>query len=299
MTKEARNTKHETDSPGARFRNALTQPPLMVPGVFNALTARLAERAGFRAVYQSGAALSASLAALPDVGIVTQTEFAEQGRYLASAVSIPVISDADTGFGEALAVERTVAIFESAGLAGLHLEDQQMPKRCGHLSGKSLVSTAEMVSKLKAAVAARRDSSFVIIARTDGRASEGLEAAIERAQAYVEAGADLIFPEALESPDEFGQFAEAMRVPLLANMTEFGKSPLLSASELSKLGYAAVLFPVTMLRVAAKAVEEALAQLARDGSQKDFVDRMQTRAELYDLLDYTGFEARDRTYFGR
>jgi methylisocitrate lyase len=210
-----------------------------------------------------------------------------------------VISDADTGFGEALAVERTVALFESTGLGGLHLEDQQMPKRCGHLSGKTLVSTAEMVSKLKAAVAARRDPSFVIIARTDARASEGIEAAIERAHAYVEAGADMIFPEALESPDEFGQFAKAMRVPLLANMTEFGKSPLLSASELSQLGYAAVLFPVTMLRVAAKAVEEALAQLARDGSQRGFVDRMQTRAELYDLLDYTGFEARDRTYFGR
>jgi methylisocitrate lyase len=173
-----------------------------------------------------------------------------------------------------------------------------MLKRCGHLSGKALVSTAEMVSKLKAAVAARRDPSFVIIARTDGRASEGIESAIERAQAYVEAGADMIFPEALESPDEFGRFASAIKVPLLANMTEFGKSPLLSATELGKLGYAAVLFPVTMLRVAAKAVEQALAQLARDGSQKNFVDRMQTRAELYDLLDYTGFEARDRAYFG-
>jgi methylisocitrate lyase len=286
-------------TPGKRFRDALKRTPLLIPGVFNALTARLAERAGFRAAYQSGAALSASLAAVPDVGLVTQTEFAEQGRYLASAVSIPVISDADTGFGEALAVERTVALFESAGLAGLHLEDQQMPKRCGHLSGKTLVSTAEMVSKLKAAVAARRDPSFVIIARTDGRASEGLEAAIERAQAYAEAGADMIFPEALESPDEFGRFASAINVPLLANMTEFGKSPLLSAPELSQLGFAAVLFPVTMLRVAAKAVEEALAQLACDGSQKGFVDRMQTRAELYDLLDYTGFEARDRTYFGR
>jgi methylisocitrate lyase len=298
MTKEARSTKSETDSPGRRFRGALKQPPLMIPGVFNALTARLAERAGFRAVYQSGAALSASLAAVPDVGLLTQTEFTEQGRYLAAAVSIPVISDADTGFGEALAVERTVALFESAGLAGLHLEDQQMPKRCGHLSGKTLVSTAEMVSKLKAAVAARRDPSFVIIARTDGRASEGIEAAIERAHAYVEAGADLIFPEALESPEEFGRFASAIKVPLLANMTEFGKSPLLSASELAKLGYAAVLFPVTMLRVAAKAVENAMAQLARDGSQKGFVDRMQTRAQLYELLDYTGFESRDRTYFG-
>ena len=288
-----------TPSPGKQFRDALKQPPLMIPGVFNALTARLAERDGFRAAYQSGAALSASLAAVPDVGLVTQTEFAAQGHYLAAAVSIPVISDADTGFGEALAVERTVALFESAGLAGLHLEDQQMPKRCGHLSGKTLVSTAEMVSKLKAAVAARRDPSFVIIARTDGRASEGIESAIERAHAYVEAGADMIFPEALETPDEFGRFAGAVKAPLLANMTEFGKSPLLSASELAKLGYAAVLFPVTMLRVAAKAVEEALAQLARDGSQKGLIDRMQTRAELYKLLDYTGFEARDQTYFGR
>src|SRR5580704_7841858 len=286
------------DSPGARFREALKQPPLLIPGVFNALAARLAERAGFRAVYQSGAALSAGLA-LPDVGLVTQTEFAEQGRYLASAVSIPVISDADTGFGEALAVERTVALFESAGLAGLHLEDQKLPKRCGHLSGKTLVSRDEMVSKLRAAVAARRDPNFVIIARTDARAGEGFDAAIERAQAYVEAGADMIFPEALETPDEFGRFARSIKAPLIANMTEFGKSPLLSGKELAKLGYSAVLFPVTTLRVAARAVEEALAQLARDGSQKDFVDRMQTRAELYDLLDYTGFEARDRTYFGR
>jgi methylisocitrate lyase len=298
MTKEARSTKSEVDSPGKQFRDLLKQPPLMIPGVFNALSARLAERAGFRAAYQSGAALSASLAAVPDVGMITQTEFAQQGHYLAAAVSIPIISDADTGFGEALVVERTVALFESAGLAGLHLEDQQLPKRCGHLSGKTLVTRAQMVSKLKAAVAARRDPSFVIIARTDARASEGIDAAIERAQAYIEAGADMIFPEALESPDEFGRVASALKVPLLANITEFGKSPLLSGSELAGLGYAAVLFPVTMLRVAMKAVEEALAQLARDGSQKGFLDRMQTRAELYELLDYTGFEARDRTYFG-
>jgi methylisocitrate lyase len=286
-----------TQSAGARFREALKAPPLVIPGVFNALSARLAERTGFRAVYQSGAALSAGLA-LPDVGLVTQTEFAEQGRYLAHAVSIPVISDADTGFGEALAVERTVSLFESAGLAGLHLEDQHLPKRCGHLSGKSLVSRDEMVSKLKAAVAARRDPSFVIIARTDARAVEGIDSAIERAQAYVEAGADMIFPEALETPEEFGRFARAIHVPLIANMTEFGKSPLLSAQELANLGYAAVLFPVTTLRVAMKAVEAALGQLVREGTQKGLLDRMQTRAELYDLLDYSGFEERDRSYFG-
>jgi methylisocitrate lyase len=285
------------NSPGARFREALKQPPLMIPGVFNALVARLAERAGFRAVYQSGAALSAGFA-LPDVGLVTQTEFAEQGRYLASAVSIPVISDADTGFGEALAVERTVEFFESAGLAGLHLEDQQLPKRCGHLSGKHLVSRDEMVSKLKAAVAARRDPNFVIIARTDARAVEGFDAAVERAKAYVKAGADMIFPEALETAEEFAHLAREIEVPLIANMTEFGKSPLLSAGELAKLGYAALLFPVTTLRIAMKAVETALNEMAKEGTQKRILDRMQTRAELYDLLDYQGFEARDRRYFG-
>jgi methylisocitrate lyase len=285
------------DSPGRRFREALAKPPLVIPGVFNALAARLAERTGFRAVYQSGAALSAGLA-LPDVGLVTQTEFAEQGHYLASAVSIPVISDADTGFGEALAVERTVALFESAGLAGLHLEDQQLPKRCGHLSGKTLVSQDEMAGKLKAAVAARRDPDFVIIARTDARAVEGFDAAVKRAQAYLDAGADMIFPEALETPDEFGRFARAIEAPLIANMTEFGKSPLLSAHELAKLGYAAVLFPVTTLRVAMKAVESALAEIAREGTQQGVLDRMQSRAELYRLLDYEGFEERDRGYFG-
>ena len=286
-----------TAAPGRRLREALQDPPLVIPGVFNALTARLAERCGFRAVYQSGAALSAGLA-LPDVGLVTQTEFAEQGRSLTAAVSIPVISDADTGFGEALAVERTVALFESAGLAGLHLEDQQLPKRCGHLSGKSLVTRDEMVGKLKAAVAARRDPSFVIIARTDARAVEGFDAAIERGQAYMEAGADMIFPEALETPDEFGRFAGAVRAPLIANMTEFGKSPLLSVQDLAKLGYSAVLFPVTTFRAAMKAVENALRQIAREGTQKGFLDRMQTRAELYELLDYQGFEERDRSYFG-
>ncbi|MEX0700479.1 MAG: methylisocitrate lyase [Planctomycetales bacterium] len=285
-------------SPGRRFRDALAQPPLVVPGVFDALAARIAERAGFRAAYQSGAALSAGLAALPDVGLLTQTEFAAQGRYLARAVEIPVLSDADTGFGEALSVERTVQLFEAAGLAGLHLEDQELPKRCGHLSGKRLVSAEAMCAKLRAAVAARRDPDFVVIARTDARASEGIEAAIDRAGAYVAAGADLIFPEALETPDEFGRFAEALDVPLIANMTEFGKSPLLSAGELHRLGYAAVLFPVTLLRLAMKAVERGLAEIAATGTQAGLVGEMLTRAELYDLLGYADFEDRDRRYFG-
>src|SRR5579871_6130279 len=242
-------------TPGARLRQAYSERTIAIPGAFNALVARMAERAGFAAVYQSGAALSAGLAALPDVGLLTQSEFTEQARYLASAVDIPVISDADTGFGEPLAVERTVEQFERAGLAGLHLEDQELPKRCGHLSGKSLVSCSEMVSKLEAAVAARHDPNFVIIARTDARASEGMESAVERARAYLDAGADMIFPEALQTPDEFARFGKELGAPLIANMTEFGKSPLLSVAELSEMGFRAVLFPVTLFRVAMLAAE--------------------------------------------
>jgi len=285
-------------SPGRKFRQALEQAPIAIPGVFNALVARMAERAGFRAVYQSGAAVSAGLAALPDIGLITQTEFARQGRYLADAVDIPVISDADTGFGAALSVERTVREFEAAGLAGLHLEDQQLPKRCGHLSGKSIVETDEMVGKIKAAVGARIDPDFVIIARTDARAVEEFDSVVDRTVAYVEAGADMIFPEALESAEEFASFAKAVNVPLIANMTEFGKSPLLTLKELGDMGYAAVLFPVTMFRVAMNAVEQSLAQLAANGTQKGLVDTMQTRAKLYDLLDYKEFEERDKHYFG-
>ena len=284
--------------PGTQFRNALADGPIAVPGVFNALTARIAQRAGFRAVYQSGAALSAGLAATPDVGLLTQTEFAQQGAYLAQAVSIPVISDADTGFGEPLAVERTIRAYESAGLAGLHLEDQQLPKRCGHLSGKTLVSVDEMLAKVKAAVSARNDPSFVIIARTDARAVDGIDAAIDRAQRYVDAGADMIFPEALKSADEFAHFARSVSVPLIANMTEFGKSDLLTLAQLGDLGYAAVLFPVTIFRVATRAAETALETLASGGTQKPLLDSMQTRAELYDLLGYERFEQRDRAYFG-
>lgn len=284
-------------NPGAQFREALREPPLIVPGVFNALTARMAQRCGFRAVYQSGAALSAGLAAVPDVGLVTQTEFAGQGRYLAQAVSLPVISDADTGFGEPLAVERTVRLFENAGLAGLHLEDQQLPKRCGHLSGKTLVDRSEMQARLRAAVAARNDPDFVIIARTDARGVSGMDDALDRAKACVDAGADMIFPEALESADEFARFADEISVPLIANMTEFGKSPLIPADELAGLGFAAVLFPVTAFRAAMKAAEQTLATLLEHGTQRELLESLQTRSELYDLLDYEDFDERDRAYF--
>ena len=258
----------------------------------------MAQRAGFRALYQSGAALSADLAGLPDVGLLTQTEFARAAQYLTQAVSVPVVSDADTGFGEALAVERTVRLFEQSGLAGLHLEDQDFPKRCGHLSGKMLVTRESMVAKIRAATAARRDASFVIIARTDARGVSGIDEALARAKAYLDAGADMIFPEALESPAEFERFSREISAPLIANMTEFGKSPLLTARQLGEMGYRGVLFPVTLFRTAMKAVESALARLAADGTQAGFLDVMQTRSELYDLLDYTDFEARDRRYFG-
>ena len=285
-----------TRSPGQRFRDACSAGTIAIPGVFNALTARLAEQAGYQAIYQSGASLSAGLAAVPDIGLLTATEFVTQGRYLAQAVSIPLISDADTGFGEPLAVERTVQQYEAAGLAGLHLEDQALPKRCGHLDGKSLVSTADMVAKIRAAVAARKDPTFVIIARTDARGVDGFDAAVARSQAYLAAGADMIFPEALETVTEFARFATTVKAPLLANMTEFGKSPLLSLTELADMGYAAALFPVTLFRVAMQAVESALNQLAAEGTQRNFVATMQTRKRLYELLDYSDYDRRDQQY---
>ncbi|MFN0197262.1 MAG: methylisocitrate lyase [Planctomycetaceae bacterium] len=285
------------ETPGKKLRREFANGPVAIPGVFNALTAKLAASKGFRVLYQSGAALSAGWAGLPDIGLVTQTEFAEQARYLTQAVDVPIISDADTGFGEALAVQRTVQLFESAGLAGLHIEDQVMPKRCGHLSGKSLIGTDEMARKIRAAVAARSDADFVIIARTDARSVEGFSAAVERANAYRDAGADVIFPEALESREEFGEFARQVSGTLLANMTEFGKSPLLSVAELGSLGYAGVLFPVTLLRAAMHAASHLLDEIAAHGTQQRRLGEMLTRAELYELLGYQDYEARDRSFF--
>ncbi len=283
--------------PGAVFRELISQGTIMIPGVFNALVARMAERAGFKAVYQSGAALSAGLAALPDIGLISQTEFALQGKYLAEAVSIPVISDADTGFGETMSVERTVTEYEASGLAGLHLEDQQLPKRCGHLSGKTLVTQEEMVGKIHAAVSARHSDQFVIIARTDAKEVNGIDDAIKRAQAYVDAGADMIFPEAMQTKEEFEKFAEAISVPLMANMTEFGKSPLFSADELEQMGYAAVLFPVSLFRIGMQAVENALEEIQESKTQAGLLKKMQPRSRLYEFLDYEGFDKRDQKYF--
>jgi methylisocitrate lyase len=265
--------------------------------VFSPLVAKLAERVGFRAVYLSGGALSASYG-VPDVGLLCLTEFVDEARRITQATPLPLVCDADTGFGEALNAERTVELFEAAGVAGIHLEDQNLPKRCGHLSGKSLVEPEVMVAKLRAAVAARLDPAFVIIARTDARGVTGFDDAVRRARLYLEAGADAIFPEGLESADEFARFAKEVPAVLLANMTEFGRSPLLDVATLGAMGYRLVLFPLTAFRAAMKAAEETMADLHRSGHQRASVPRMLTRQQLYDLLGYTGYEARDRAYFG-
>jgi methylisocitrate lyase len=283
-------------SPGSLLRAAVEDTTIQIPGAFNALVARLIERQGFGAVYLSGAAFSAAALGLPDIGLFTLTELAQQTATLARSVSIPVIVDADTGFGEAVNVERTIRELEAAGAAAIQLEDQRLPKRCGHLTGKSLVSADEMCAKLRAAVATRQDPDLVIIARTDARGVTSLDEAIERAKSYLAAGADWIFPEALESREEFEQFSREIDAPLVANMTEFGKSPLLQLDDLADLGYAGVLYPVTTLRVAMKAIEAALALLDQEGTQAELLDLMQTREELYDLLDYGDYQRRDRGY---
>ena len=283
-------------SPGRRLRQAIEDTTIAVPGAPFALTGRLIESAGFGAAYVSGAAFSAGSLSVVDEGLFTLTELAEHVRRLTSAVTIPVIVDADTGFGETANVERTIHELERAGAAAIQLEDQQLPKKCGHLSGKTLVSPAEMSAKVRAAAAARRDPGTVIIARTDARGVTDLDDAIARAHAYLQAGADWIFPEALTSTDEFARFAEAVDAPLVANMTEFGQSPLLEVDELADLGYAVVLYPVTLLRVTLKAMQAALAILATDGTQSELLDLMVTREELYELLKYDEFRRRQEGY---
>lgn len=286
-----------TNTPGARLRRAWVDGPVAVPGVFNCLAARMAKRAGFRAVYLSGGALSAA-SGVPDVGILTQSEFLDEARRLAAATDLPLLCDADTGFGEAVNAERTVRLMGQAGVAGVHLEDQVLPKRCGHLSGKQLVEPAEMAAKLRAAAAGKTDPDFVLIARTDARGVNGFDDVVARAELYLSSGADVIFPEALQSEDEFAEFARRVKAPLLANMTEFGKSPAIPRPRLKELGYEIALYPLTAFRVAMKAAQEAYVQLAAGDDQQRLLDGMLTRATLYDLLDYDDFQARDRAFFG-
>ena len=268
------------------LRRAIRKECIVMPGAFNAATARLVERCGFPAVYVSGAGLANAAAGVPDIGLLSLTEVAQLAGYIADAVRIPALVDADTGFGGPQNVARSVQTFERAGLAGMHLEDQTFPKRCGHLAGKELIPAAEMAGKIRAAVRARSDADFLIVARTDARSVEGFEAAVARAQNYLKAGADAIFPEALESIEEFREFARNVRAPLLANMTEFGRGPLLSARQLAGMGYRMVIFPLTALRVSMKAAEDCLRDLKRRGTQRAWLDRMLTRQQLYDLLGY-------------
>lgn len=270
----------------SRLRELIAKEAIMMPGVPNASIARQVERLGFDAVYVSGAGMANATAGVPDIGLLTLTEVARLAGYIARAVKIPAIVDADTGFGGSENVARTIRELEAAGLAGCHIEDQEFPKRCGHLAGKSLIDIDEMTERIKAAVAARRDPEFMIIARTDARAVEDFDRTIDRAQRYVQAGADAIFPEALQSADEFRDFASKIDVPLLANMTEFGKSPLLSFKELAGFGYRMVIFPQSAFRVSMKASHKLLRALKESGTQKELLDDMQTREELYELLDY-------------
>jgi methylisocitrate lyase len=284
-------------TPGQKLRNAWAAAPFALPGVFNALVAKMAERLGFKGVYISGGALSASHG-VPDVGLLSLNDFLDQARSITQATSLPLLCDADTGFGEALNVERSVQLFEAAGVAGIHLEDQQLPKRCGHLSGKALVEPEVMAAKIRAATAARRDPSFVIIARTDARGVYGFDDAVKRARLYLEAGADAIFPEALETEAEFAAFAKAVPARLLANMTEFGRSPNFDVETLGRLGYRMILFPLSAFRSAMAAAHSTLEAIANQGHQRDAIPGMLTRADLYDLLGYKGYEERDRGYFG-
>jgi methylisocitrate lyase len=265
---------------------------VVVPGIFNGLTALLAAKAGARALYLSGAAFSASMG-LPDVGLVTLDELVRAMRQIARATRVPTIVDADTGFGGPLNVMRTVRELEGAGAAAVQVEDQEDPKRCGHLEGKVVTDVERMVEKVRAAATARRD--LRVIARTDARATHGFDEAVARGRAYRGAGADVIFPEALETEDELSAYASAVDAPLLANMTEFGRSPMLSAERLAELGYRLVVFPVSAARVAAKQVERFYAELLRDGVQTRWLDRMLTREELYGLIGYDAYAELDRS----
>lgn len=266
---------------------------MQIPGAFNALSARAVEKANFEAVYISGAGLANAVYGLPDVGLTTLTEAAEHARRIVSAVKIPVVSDCDTGFGDSINAARSVEQMEAAGVSAIHLEDQVLPKKCGHLDGKELISAEAMAEKLRAARAARSDQDFMIIARTDARGVTSFDDAVDRAKRYLDAGADAIFPEAMPSADELARFAEKVKAPLMANMTEFGKTPLLPLAELARLGYRMVIYPQTSLRVAFKSIAEMLADLQHRGDQTAWLPQMQTRQELYDLLDYEGLNQVD------
>lgn len=279
------------------FRERLATGELLrFPGAFNPLSARLIEQKGFDGVYISGAVLSADLG-LPDIGLTTLTEVAGRAKQIARMTELPAIVDADTGFGEPMNVARTVQEIEDAGLAGLHIEDQVNPKRCGHLDGKQVVDTSTALGRIRAAVDARRDANLLIMARTDIAAVDGLDAAIDRAKQLVDAGADAIFPEAMRSLEEFAAVREAVDVPILANMTEFGKSELFTSQQLADVGVNIVIWPVSLLRIAMGAAGRALDTLNDEGSLTGKLGEMQHRADLYELIDYEGYNRFDTSVF--
>ena len=279
------------------FRAMLADGDLhQFPGAFNPLCARLIERLGFDGVYVSGAVMAADLC-LPDIGIANQEEFVRRAQQTARVTDLPCFMDVDTGFGEPMSAARTVRMVEEAGLCGLHLEDQVMPKRCGHLDGKEVVDTTTMVQRIRAAADGRLDANLVIMARSDARAVEGLDQAIDRMKAYVDAGADMLFPEALKSLEEFERVRREIDVPMLANMTEFGKSRLLSRSELESLGFNVVIYPVTTLRLAMGEAERGLRHILEHGDQNAILGRMQHRRDLYELLDYERYSRFDQDLF--
>jgi methylisocitrate lyase len=287
-------------SAGARLRAALAQErPLQVVGTVNAYSALLAGRAGFRAIYLSGAGVANASFGLPDLGITSLNDVSEDVRRITGASPLPLLVDADTGWGAAFNISRTVSDLIRAGAAGCHLEDQVQTKRCGHRPGKALVPADEMVDRIKAAVDGRADREFVLMARTDAHAVEGQQAAIERAQRYVEAGADMIFAEALTTLDEYRQFTAAARVPVLANITEFGRTPLFTVAELATAGVSLVLYPLSAFRAMSKAAEVIYSSLRREGTQKSVVGYMQTRAELYEVLGYHDYERKLDELFSR
>ena len=281
----------ETQTPGNRLRHAVAaNNPLQVVGTVNAYSALLAERAGFRAIYLSGAGVANASFGLPDLGITSLNDVCEDVRRITSATDLPLLVDADTGWGAAFNISRTISDLIKSGAATCHLEDQVQAKRCGHRPGKALVSSDEMVDRIKAAVDGRTDPSFVIMARTDAHAVEGQQAAIDRACAYVEAGADMIFAEALNKLDEYSQFTSVVKVPVLANITEFGKTPLFTVAELASVGVQLVLYPLSAFRAMSRAAETVYGAIRREGTQKSVVEQMQTRAELYDVLGYHDYE---------
>lgn len=279
-------TTHHTKLMSISLKKLIAKETVVMPGAYNAATALLIKEAGFKAVYVSGAGLSNSCG-LPDTGLLSLEETVLLSSYITSAVDCPTLVDIDTGFGGPVSVKKTVRAFEAIGASAVQIEDQEFPKRCGHLDNKRVVSVKAFAKKIKAAVSARKDADFLIVARTDSRACEGMDAAVERALIYLDAGADMVFPEALLDKREFTQFARAVKAPLVANMTEFGKTAYITADEFADIGYNIVLFPMTCFRLAMRSVETALGELKAKGTQKRMLNKMQTREELYKLIGYS------------